>query len=656
MEDIVLQGYVSSFAEDRGFTGQNAATLFEAFSVSAILRKLHHTDSSDFEDFMTGGPTDGGLDAVAILINGRPVRSKEDVDHFIEKLRRFDVEFVFIQAKTASSFDSAGIGTFVHGANQFFSQSPTITFRQEIRDILKIKDYVYERSINMENNPRCYLYYVTTGRWDGKPEPRARFEEGRESLESRNIFSKVNAVPIDAERLKTIYKELERGLLRNIEFGKIAIFPRIEGVREAYLGLLPGDEFVKLVTTSEGDLNRDLFYDNVRDFQGNNPVNREIEHTINNTDAIGRFPLLNNGVTIVARSIRRTGDTFTLSDFQIVNGCQTTHVLYQCRDVVDERTFIPVKLVVADDSDVITEVIKATNRQTAVLPEALESLTPFHKELEEYYFAKHIGLEKDARIYYERRSKQFAFERIKSTNIVTLTAQTKAFVAMFLNEPHSHHRYYGELLKSYDTRVFVKDHRSAPYYASGWAICAVERAFNSGMLARDMKKWRYHILLVLRIKIGGATVPNFSSRKIETYCDQIVRQLDSEANIRKNCEVAIKLIERALKDFVGGQGVHPSRLRAFTSLLMNRAVGKAQKEVRSVGGPKEGDVEEGKILWFDDWKNYGFIQRDQGGPIFVHAGGMTAVPWHLRKEGTRVAYKVARGRRGLLAGEVRVKI
>ena len=253
------------------------------------------------------------------------------------------------------------------------------------------------------------------------------------------------------------------------------MFPKIAGVDEAYIGLLPGTEFVKLVSTDDGDLNRELFYDNVRDFQGHNPVNREIDHTLASEQLRGSFPLLNNGVTIVARSINRTGDTFRISDFQVVNGCQTAHILFQNRTKVDAATFVPVKLVATGDSQVITDVIRATNRQTAVLPEALESLSDFHKNLEDFYVVREATRTAPDRVCYERRSKQYLMDKINPSNIVTLTAQIKSFVAMFLNEPHSHPRYYGELLKSYEERLFVDDHEPTPYYASGVALIVIER-------------------------------------------------------------------------------------------------------------------------------------------------------------------------------------
>ena len=329
-----------------------------------------------------------------------------------------------------------------------------------------------------------------------------------------NVFSSVQPLPIGAKLLKKIYRELERGVVKEVEFGRATVFPRVADVEEAYIGLLPGNEFLNLVTTDEGDLNRELFYDNVRDFQGHNPVNREIDNTLASEQRCDSFPLLNNGVTIVARSIRRIGDTFKIADFQVVNGCQTTHILYQNRARVDASTFIPVKLVATANSHVITEVIRATNRQTAVLPEALESLSDFHKNLEDFYVVQEEHRQASDRVYYERRSKQYFTDNLSPNSIVTLTAQIKSFVAMFLNEPHSHPRHYGELLKLYRERLFADDHRPAPYYASGVALLIIERLFSAGVIDRSLRSYKHHLLMLVRMLIGGYDVPKLNSNRI----------------------------------------------------------------------------------------------------------------------------------------------
>jgi hypothetical protein len=83
---------------------------FKAFAAACILRKFHQSETQDLEDFVTGSGQDAGIDAAAILLNGYPARTHEDVDFFLEKLRRLDVEFVFVQAKSSPTFSAAKLG------------------------------------------------------------------------------------------------------------------------------------------------------------------------------------------------------------------------------------------------------------------------------------------------------------------------------------------------------------------------------------------------------------------------------------------------------------------------------------------------------------------------------------------------------------------
>ena len=53
----------------------------------------------------------------------------------------------------------------------------------------------------------------------------------------------------------------------------------MDGISEAYLGILPAKSFLSLVSDDEGVI-KSILYDNVRDFQGENDVNREIAETL----------------------------------------------------------------------------------------------------------------------------------------------------------------------------------------------------------------------------------------------------------------------------------------------------------------------------------------------------------------------------------------
>ena len=663
MNDLILRGLVNDFAANRGLSGLPPAELFEAFATSSILRRYHQSDITDAEDaILVGGSRDGGIDAIALLVNGHPVTTTKDIDFFADKLRRLEVEFVFVQAKTSPAFSAKEIGTFVFGVKQFFSEvvqdSSASSFRNEIQDLVHLGRYIYSNTVKMQENPQCFLYFATTGKWDASPEPENRFLDGVKQLEGLNLFSSVTRRPVDAALLKRTYQELERSVEKDVEFGRATVFPRVAGVDQAYIGLLPGNEFVKLVSTTDGDLNRSLFYDNVRDYQGNNPVNQEIDQTLSNKEKRNSFPLLNNGVTIVAQSIRRIGDTFKISDFQIVNGCQTTHVLFGQRDAVDSGVFVPVKLVATSNSAVIAEVIKATNRQTEVRPEALESLGAFHKDLEAFYNAREANRGADMRIYYERRSKQYHNDPINPTNIVTLTGQIKSFVAMFLNEPHSHPRYYGELLKSYEDRLFVGDHNPAPYYTSGVSLLAVEKELASGAMDRWLRPYKHQLLMLLRILIGGYKIPGLNSRHISTYSLGIVSALrGDEGSSQGHLQEAVRILRDVKTGFRGGSAP-PHRLKAFTEELLQKVGrGGAAPPRRNTDNTTRSSRERGRILLYSGMKSFGFIEREAGGDLFVHDGELDEVPWHLRTKGTEVDYTVIPNRRrsgALMAGDVKL--
>lgn len=79
--------------------------------------------------------------------------------------------------------------------------------------------------------------------------------------------------------------------------------PDIQNITQAYLGYIDYDEFKKLIITDSGEINKSVFYDNVRDYQGENDVNRAIATTLE--ESAGIFVLLNNGVTIICRNYRK---------------------------------------------------------------------------------------------------------------------------------------------------------------------------------------------------------------------------------------------------------------------------------------------------------------------------------------------------------------
>lgn len=573
----MLQNQLEAYLDDFGIQESNLATAFEHFCNYCIFSlndpEAYHTDTLFHESVHTGNGGDYAIDGIMILINGEPVTTIEEAEEAIKLRKRFTANFYFVQAKTSSNFDSGDMLKVGYGVKSFF-EDVKLNSNPEINNYKLVADYIFKNSINFLENPTCGIYYVTTGKWVNDVNLVKLVKDQVSFLDSLNYFSVIDYLPIDLNRLMTIYKEINNSITREIVIAKNVSFPEIEGAKQAYLGLVSMKEYMKLITDEEGALLQGVFYDNVRGYLGENPVNNEIINTLKNKNTCVHFPILNNGITIVSKSLGVSGEKFKLTDYQIVNGCQTSNVLFRCINDVDPNIMIPIKIVHTESPDLVNSVIRSTNRQTQVLDEAFESLKVFHKQLQEFYDT-YKGPD---RLYYERRTHEYDDQReLKRRNIITLPIQLQSYISMFLGEPHSTHRYYGELLKNSREKVFVEDHKLVAYYTAAKTLHDVENAMNSGVV--DIKKWRpyrYHFLLIIqtimRERKGYKYLPRLNSKDIEKLCNAILDLLNDKRSFEAVLHLSVDILTKTLEEYKGTlrKGSGPNRTKEFTQdMLMN---------------------------------------------------------------------------------------
>lgn len=60
----------------------------------------------------------------------------------------------------------------------------------------------------------------------------------------------------------------------------------------------------------------------------------------------------------------------------------------------------------------------------------------------------------------------------------------------------------------------------------------------------------------------------------------------------------------------------------------------------------------GKVKWFNAEKGYGFIEREEGGDVFVHFSAIQADGFKTLEEGQAVEFDVVEGSRGEQAANV----
>lgn len=580
----IIESFLNTHISEYSIEEFEKEIAFEHFINRCIVNK-YSVDRFDPMDIMTD-EGEKGIDGVAIVVNDRIITTMDEADSIAKDNPDLDVKFVFIQSKTSDKFSGDEIGTFIYGVKAFFEEEyMRPKTNEKMEKMIAIKDLIYQKSIDMVKNPELDLYYVCCGKWDDNNGLQNRIDIEIKSLVESQNFSNVEFYKYDSDKISMAYKELKKKVSRTFIMERRISFPDIKGAKQSFLGIVSCQQFISLLTDNDGKMLTNIFEDNVRDFQGYNPVNNEIRDTIKDTEDQKRFALLNNGITIVAKKVDITGDNVEIYDYQIVNGCQTSYVLFDNREMIKNGTYIIVKVIEVLTEELSDRVIYTTNRQTEVKSEAFTSTKHFHKELQDYYNAL-VG---EFGLYYERRSKQYDMQdNIRKANVVSLATQTASYVAMFLSEPQSTHRYYGEILNAYKNKLYLDTDALEPYYIAAYFNFFLDKLFKEGKIEKKYRIFKFHLMLGMKILMTDTNIICGKARQQKKICEKIFRIIRTENELQRYFETAFMCLQQAISNSrINDMDQH--RSKEFTTeyiLLLN----KQKNAVDSTEYLKNGDV------------------------------------------------------------------
>ncbi|WP_305817386.1 AIPR family protein [Photobacterium leiognathi] len=535
--DRITQSLLTKFSESYELEKLETSEQFEHFCNYSVISK-HHKRTFSLYDIHTGNGGDSAIDGCAFIVNGRLITSVDELNDLCESSGVLDCDIIIVQAKTSSNFDNKEVAGFFHGVSDFLSEKSTLEQNDDIKKAKEIWDTIIENSPYMLNRrPNLKVFYVTTGKWVGDKNISSVLNKQYENMQREAIFENISIEMLGANEIQKLYLESKNKLTTQISFHNRVTLPEMEalGVKEAFLGYVPFAEYIKLIQ-DDNETIHSIFDDNVRDFQGENEVNLRIKETLTEGN-YELFCVLNNGVTVVANSITATGSKFTLRDYQVVNGCQTSNVLHQCRHFEGiENLSVPLKLIVTTNDEIKAKITLATNSQTEVKPEQLESLSSFQRRLELFY----DSIPEPKLVHYERRAQQYHSDsRIKKTQIITIPVQIKAFASMFLHTPHSVSGYYGTIARNFKEKIFLQDHKLETYYASGLCHYRLDSLYRNGEIDKKYKKIRYQLMLLVRMLVMGEKLDYLNSNRI-------MRQSEKLINVLSNIESSKNVFKDAL--------------------------------------------------------------------------------------------------------------
>ena len=522
--DRITQSMLETFKTSNGVSFNDISQEFEHFVNYCVVCKEYGSNDFDLDEISTGNATQG-IDGIAIIVNQKLVNTIEDIDLLIEYNQSLSVKFIVIQTKTSQSFNNTEISNMGTFTNVFFSDETDLFTTQEMQKFIELKEYIFSKGDKLKKNPELLMYYVTLGTWTDDDNINATINIIKGQLRQTNLFSEVDIIPCGSSQIQDLYRKTKEKLKVIFKFEKRVTMYSLNDEEVGYSGVLPFKEYKKLIVEDNGAI-KPVFEDNIRDYLGPNPdVNKNIKETIKSGN-INAFSMLNNGITIVASSMKISGDLATMEDYQIVNGCQTSNVLIENMNEVDniDELIIPIRIIATKDERLKNEITKATNNQTGIRKDQLEALSTFQKSLEEYYKT----YSSSNSLVYERRTGQYRDSNISKNRIVSISMQIKSVAAMFLNEPSAVSGQYGTVARRVGNKLFKATDKLIMYYVSALALYKIDNLYRTNKLDKKYKRARYHAIMLFRIVVSKEDMPRFNQRKMDDYCQKILKVLNDD--------------------------------------------------------------------------------------------------------------------------------
>ncbi|AVS64117.1 AIPR family protein [Paracidovorax avenae] len=490
---LVTKSYFEAFCRDFAAPFEEAKN-FEAFVNYCVFSK-YSGDSVEANEIVYEG-ADPGLDGALLFIDDRAVFSVEELeDIFATSRREYKATIVLTQAKRSISWSKQEIDSFVAAIVDFLSENPAQPHSQYLADFKLMFEKLFENIGRLRGGlPDLHAYFLTAASDTDAAEINAAFHVGESALKKLGYSNDTQLFKAHREIIHEMWLAADGPVEAELATVGYAPFPFAAGINNAYVATVTARSFIDAVLKDEkGAKRKKLFEENVRDFLGvDADVNSEIAQTLSNEEKKSRFGLMNNGITIVASSVRPAGQKIYVRDFQIVNGCQTSNVLSALDEKVDLSVSLMVKLIEANEPAVIDDIVRATNRQSKVEDAQFVSTLTVLRDLEQYFNAR--GNSEANRLFFERRKGQYSIENIAPVRIFDTREMARCFSAISMMRPDLASRYPNRLTGDLLNEVFSPGTDEETYYTACYCHYRLRMLTSNKRFDGKYSKLRWHIM------------------------------------------------------------------------------------------------------------------------------------------------------------------
>jgi hypothetical protein len=402
--------------------------LFSRWSFEQVLKDFADPTYEDLEFGDVDGADDGGIDGFFVFLDGTHLREAPTPEDW-RKNPNLDV--VLIQSKNQDGFKEGPFDKLSTSIGRLFSldvKSDDLEGHFSAR-LIERRELFKEAFLSLATKHpevRFRIVYASRGETSQVHEK----VKGKGNYVRGLVLDRFPGASVDIDFIgaKELLSKANVSPSYTLELRYVEHLTGTTG--DSYVLLAKLDDYVAFVTTNQRELRRYLFDSNVRDYQGEVEVNKEIARTLESGDEDIDFWWLNNGVTILASKASIASRKIMLDDVQVVNGLQTTETifLHSKSGKTLQNQLILVKVIVTTDSETRDQVIKATNFQTRIPDASLRATDQIQRDIE-IFFRSHD-------LYYDRRKNYYKNQGMVSRRIVSIPLLAQAMAACVLREPH----------------------------------------------------------------------------------------------------------------------------------------------------------------------------------------------------------------------------
>nr|WP_254227504.1 AIPR family protein [Burkholderia gladioli] len=520
----IIKSHLDSYVTSCGLEQLTESERFESFCNYSIV--FDRVGASFDASEITTGADEDGVDGVAVIINEEICLSREDADTiFGTDKRNNDVELVLIQAKTSESFDLGDFLKFKEGVMRFLEADPYVSDDDVLNSANETYNFCLSKVPKIRGGkPRLTARYVATGKYEKPIAIERAVSKFIYEATALGYFASVDIAVVGREEITSLWVQTYSGVSAALPVFSSAALPPIAGVDEAYLVVARAKDIVEeLLTAKDGALRTQVFDENVRAFLGaDNPVNASIGSTLSDAKSSTRFPVMNNGITIVSPDVRVQGNLIHLENFQIVNGCQTSNVLFEHRHSISDTVMVNLKIVETKNEDIFADLVRATNSQSKIDDKQFYSLRPIVKRIEQY-FDSFDGDE--SRLYFERRDRQFVGLEIPAIRIFSLYIVAKCVCAMLLRRPDLAYKYPKQMYEQLGEKIFSEKNKESIYYAAALALYRFHLLRSNGVIAKNLGKFKWHLIALVADLVAGKDASELNSKAADKYSGKLIEVL-----------------------------------------------------------------------------------------------------------------------------------